>query len=143
MRDGGRRMKLAQVDDITLEYDVWGVGEPVVFIHGAFIADTFRPLVGAPSLAGGYQLVTYRRRGYGGSSRTLGPISAERQAADCSGLLRHLGVQRAHIVGHSWGGSFALQLALDSPEVVHSLALLEPALFAGASGLSYRESLLR
>jgi len=66
-------MKLAQVDDITLEYDVWGVGEPVVFIHGAFIADTFRPLVGAPSLAGGYQLVTYRRRGYGGSSPELHP----------------------------------------------------------------------
>jgi pimeloyl-ACP methyl ester carboxylesterase len=136
-------MKRAQVDDITLEYDVWGVGEPVVFIHGAFIADTFGPLVGEPGLAGRYQLITYRRRGYGGSTRTPGPIGAERQAADCTGLLRHLGVQRAHVVGHSFGGCIALQLALDAPDLVHSLALLEPALFVGASAPSYRESLLR
>jgi pimeloyl-ACP methyl ester carboxylesterase len=136
-------MKHAQVDDITLEYDVWGMGEPVVFIHGAFIAETFRPLVGEPGLAGRYQIVTYRRRGYGGSSRTPGPISGERQAADCRALLRHLGMQRAHVVGHSFGGCVALQLALDAPDLVHSLALLEPALFVGASASSYRESLLR
>jgi pimeloyl-ACP methyl ester carboxylesterase len=48
-----------------------------------------------------------------------------------------------HVVGHSFGGCIALQLALDSPHVVRSLALLEPALFVGASARSYRESLLR
>jgi pimeloyl-ACP methyl ester carboxylesterase len=58
-------------------------------------------------------------------------------------LLRYLGVERAHVVGHSFGGAFALQLALDAPDVVHSLILLEPALIIGASGASYRESLLR
>jgi pimeloyl-ACP methyl ester carboxylesterase len=42
--------------------------------------------------------------------------------------LTHLGVERAHVVGHSSGGAIALQLALDAPEMVHSLVLLEPAL---------------
>jgi pimeloyl-ACP methyl ester carboxylesterase len=46
---------------------------------------------------------------------------------DAVALLRHLGVERAHIVGHSGGGRIALQLALDSPEMVHSLVVLEPA----------------
>jgi pimeloyl-ACP methyl ester carboxylesterase len=43
-------------------------------------------------------------------------------------LLRELAIERAHIVGHSSGGLIALQLALDHPELVRSLALLEPAL---------------
>jgi len=38
----------------------------------------------------------------------------------------HLGVGRAHVVGHSTGANIALQLALDRPEVVQTLALLEP-----------------
>ena len=42
-------------------------------------------------------------------------------------------MRRAHVVGHSFGGAVALQLALDAPDLVHSLALLEPALFVGAS----------
>jgi pimeloyl-ACP methyl ester carboxylesterase len=66
-----------------------------------------------------------------------------RQAAACRALLHHLGAEPAHVVGHSFGGCIALQLALDAPEVVHSLAVLEPGLMVGASGQSYREALLQ
>ena len=59
-----------------------------------------------------------------------------------AGLL-HLGVERAHVVGHSYGGIVALQLALDAPSVAHSLALLEPGLMVGAGAQGYRESLAR
>jgi len=48
--------------------------------------------------------------------------------------MRHLGIQRAHLVGHSSGGNIILQLALDAPELVSSLAVLEPALPVEASG---------
>jgi pimeloyl-ACP methyl ester carboxylesterase len=133
----------ASIDGITLEYEATGAGEPVVFIHGAFIADAFRPLVAEARLAGSYQRITYHRRGYAGSSRSAGPISVGRQAADCRALLSHLGVERAHVVGHSSGGAIALQLALDTPWVVHSLALLEPAVMVGSSAASYRESLVQ
>lgn len=40
-----------------------------------------------------------------------------------------LGIERAHIVGHSYGASIALQLALDAPELVHSLIIMEPPIF--------------
>ena len=126
-------MERARTDGAELEYEVSGTGEPAVFIHGAFIADMFRPLLAEPSLAGRYRLIRYHRRGYAGSSRASGPVSVARQAADCRALLRHLGVERAHVVGHSYGGAVALQLALDTPGVAHSLALLEPALMVGAS----------
>lgn len=136
-------MERAVVDGIALEYEVAGTGEPVVLIHGALIADAFRPLLTEPALAGRYRLVLYRRRGYLGSGRIAGSVSVARQAADCQALLRHLGVARAHLVGHSYGGAVALQLALEAPHVVHSLALLEPALAVGASGQAYRDALAR
>jgi pimeloyl-ACP methyl ester carboxylesterase len=126
-----------------LEYAVTGAGEAVVCLHGAFVADAFQPLLAEPILADRYQLITYHRRGYASSGRTLGPTSMTQQAADCRALLAHLGVKRAHVVGHSFGGAIALQLALDAPAVVHSLSLLEPALMVGASGEPYRDGLAR
>ncbi len=136
-------MERAEVNGVTLEYAVTGTGEPVVCIHGAFIASMFQPLLTEPSLADHYQIITYHRRGYEHSSRHIGPVSIAEQAADCRALLAHLGVSRAHVVGHSSGGVIALQLALDSPDSVHSLALIEPALAIGASGGPYREALAR
>lgn len=129
------------VDGITLEYEVVGSGDPVVLIHGALIADSFQPILTEPNLVQRYRLITYHRRGYMGSSHHPGSVSVAQQAADCRALLRHLSIERAHIVGHSYGGAIALQLTLDIPEVVHSLALLEPALIVGATAQSYRDAL--
>ncbi len=44
-------------------------------------------------------------------------------------LLEHLGVDRTHVIGHSGGGLMAVLLALQAPELVHLLVLLEPAIF--------------
>jgi pimeloyl-ACP methyl ester carboxylesterase len=134
-------MERARINGIELQYEVVGTGEPVVFIHGSLIADAFRPLLSEPILAGRYRLILYHRRGYRGSSRTPGPDNVTRQAADCRELLRQLSVGRAHVVGHSYGGAVALQLALDAPNAVHSLALLEPALAVGESAQGYRDAL--
>ncbi len=134
-------MDRAVLGNITLEFEVSGKGEPIVLIHGALIADSFRPLLGEPSLTK-YRLIIYPRRGYMGSSHTV-PVSLSQQATDCRALLHHLGVKRAHIVGHSLGGCIALQFTLDNPDIVQSLALLEPALIVGSTGPAYREALLR
>jgi pimeloyl-ACP methyl ester carboxylesterase len=136
-------MERARTDGADLAYEVSGTGEPVVFIHGAFIADTFRPLLAEPSLVSRFRLILYHRRGYAASSHAAGPVSVAQQAADCCALLRHVGSERAHVVGHSYGGCVALQLALDYPNVVHSLALLEPGLIVGSSAQGYREALVR
>lgn len=136
-------MEQAKTGELVLEYEVSGTGEPVVLIHGALIADMFRPLLAEPSLAGRYRLILYHRRGYAGSSRASGPVTVPQQAADCLALLRHLDIERTHVVGQSYGGVIALQLALAAPDMVGSLALLEPALMVGAEGQGYRESLAK
>jgi pimeloyl-ACP methyl ester carboxylesterase len=115
----------------------------VVFVHGAFIADAFRPLVAEPSLAGRFRLITYHRRGYGGSERVEGPVTFEDGARDCLALLSFLGVPHAHVVGHSYGANVALQMALDAPDVVRTLGVLEAGLFVGESAPLYREALMQ
>jgi pimeloyl-ACP methyl ester carboxylesterase len=128
------------VDGAVLEYEIVGAGEPVVLIHGAFIAESYAPLCAEPALARN-RLVRYHRRGYASSSPVPEPFSVAQEAADCRGLLRGLGIERAHVVGHSSGGVIALQLALAAPEVVHSLVLLEPALLDVPSGPLFAEAI--
>jgi pimeloyl-ACP methyl ester carboxylesterase len=134
-------MNRAQIGARELEYEVRGAGEPVVLVHGSHIADAFAPLLVEPVLTERYQLILYHRRGFAGSTQPDGSLSIVQQAADCRAFMRHLGVQSAHIVGHSYGGAIALQLALDAPEAVHSLALLEPALLIVPSAQQFMEAM--
>ena len=106
-----------------------GAGEPVLLISPV-IADGFLPLVAEPALADRYQLIRYHKRGWVGSTHTPPPVSVADHAADAAALLDHLGLRRVHIAGHSSGAAVAMQLALDHPEYVHTLVLLEPSLIS-------------
>jgi pimeloyl-ACP methyl ester carboxylesterase len=121
-------MKRARVNGVELEYEVQGSGEPVILLHGGLLADENTPLMSQPALTGRYRVINYHRRGFAGSERPSGKATIEDQAADCQALMQHLGVRRAHVVGHSLGGVIAIQLAYANPASVHSLALMEPAL---------------
>lgn len=101
-----------------------GGGEPLVFLHG-FGADKESWLTLLARLPASQPVVALDLPGFGGAS----PIAAEegsarRQAAVVLGVLRQLGIDRAHIVGSSMGGGIALRLAADAPERVASLSLL-------------------
>ncbi len=121
-------MNTININSRKLAYETLGEGEPVLLMHCGFVADSFAPLMNDAELTGRYRLVNYHRIGYGQSNRASAPMSVADQAADARALLQHLGVERAHIAGHSYGGVVALQLALDAPDMVQSLALLEPAI---------------
>jgi pimeloyl-ACP methyl ester carboxylesterase len=120
-------MTRATINGVELEYDVRGTGEPIVLIHWGVSASWAEPLLSEPALEDGYQLLSYHRAGFGDSSRLDRPVSIADHAEHCRLLMRRLGLERAHVVGHSSSAVVALQLAVDHPEVVHSLALLEPA----------------
>jgi pimeloyl-ACP methyl ester carboxylesterase len=124
----------------SIEAEVSGSGEPVLLIHGSIVADAFSPLLHEPALKRRYRLISYHRRGFRGSTLSSS-LSISDQAADAAAVLKHYGVTRAHIVGHSYGGAIALQLALDAAETVGSLALLEPALMMVPSASQFMESM--
>src|SRR5215471_15745751 len=121
-------MERARVNGVVLEYELKGSGEPVLLIHGSHIARSFLPLLAQASLTEKYTLIRYHRRGFLGSTPARGPLNIRDQAADALALLEYLHMSPAHIVGHSYGGSIALQLAVDAPIYIHSLVLLEAAL---------------
>jgi pimeloyl-ACP methyl ester carboxylesterase len=133
-----RRLGLAPPADLApmrravgLEYEVAGSedGEAVLFMH-AGTAPAYTPLMVEAALADHYCLVRYHRRGFAGSDNRDSAATIDVHVRDALALLEHLGIERAHIVGHSGSGVMALQLALDAPAVVRSLVLEEPAIYA-------------
>jgi pimeloyl-ACP methyl ester carboxylesterase len=128
-------MPFANTGDILIYYEDEGPEPPsarrrtpVVLVHG-HSADLrlWEPQV--PALLGaGYRVVRYDVRGHGRSSVPATGYDWEHYLADLRGLLDYLRVERAHLAGISMGGAIALQLALEEPGRVASLALLDSAL---------------
>ncbi len=117
------------VSGTELEYELRGIsaGEPVVLIHWGVGAKWAEPLLEQQALTSRYQLLSYHRAGFAGSGPLEGPPTMAAHAAHCHQLMRELGITRAHIVGHSSSVPVALQLALDAPDAVHTLTLMEAA----------------
>jgi len=132
-------MESAKLNGVELEYEVKGSGEPLLLISTGPIADSFMPFLSQPALVERYRLISYHQRGQLGSTHSPAPVSFAEHAADAAALLGHLGVRRAHVAGHSSGGDIALQLALDCPELVHTLTLLEPVLMGVPSAAAFFE----
>lgn len=133
-RPAHRRAPLERfsVNGAEFEYETCGAGEPLVLIHGVIIGDACAPLLAEAQLTSRYQVAHYHRRGHIGSPAHRGAFSIADQASDALAVIRHVAGGRAHVAGHSYGGTIALQLALDAPESVHSLSLLEAG--AGPGG---------
>ncbi len=119
-------MDRTKVNDVELEYEVVGTGEPVLLIDPA-LPDAVVPFLAQRTLIDRFELIRYHKRDWAGSTHTPPPVSIEDHATDAAALLEAIGKRPAHVVGHSSGGVIAMQLALDAPELVHSLALLEPS----------------
>lgn len=132
-------MERLSINGAELEVDEAGSGEPLLLIHGSIIGDAYKPLLSEPKLTERYRVVHYHRRGFNGSSRAPQPFSIPDQAKDALAVIRTVFGGRAHVAGHSYGGAIALQLALDAPDSVVSIALFEPALLTVPAGAAFAE----
>ncbi|MCB9413541.1 MAG: alpha/beta fold hydrolase [Actinobacteria bacterium] len=121
-------MTTVPVNGFDFDVDISGPqdGEVVVLLHG-FPQDRtcWRPLTERLNAAG-YRTVAPDQRGYSPGARPkgvaeyrLGPLTS-----DVTGLLDALDIDRAHVVGHDWGGAVAWALASDAPARVRSLTVL-------------------
>ena len=108
------------VDGIAVEYQITGTGEPVAFVHARPFERWYSPLIAAMPAA---SVLRY--------TRTLPSdrraFSIDEEAALLSRLVHHVGFDRPHVVGHSYGGLVALALAANEVTLARSVALLEPA----------------
>src|SRR5690349_17279940 len=119
----------ADVGDVRLHYVEAGEGPLVVLLHG-FPEFWFgwRKQI-APLAEAGFRVVVPDLRGYNLSSRPgrIRDYSSDKLADDISGLIRELGYKSAMLVGHDWGGTVAWTTAMNHPEVVERLAILDAA----------------
>ena len=124
-RDNPPVGKFIEVDGVRLHYLDQGKGEPLVLLHGngSMIQDfESSGLIDLASQK--YRVIVFDRPGYGYSQRPRGTAwTPEAQADLIVRALRSIGVPRATILGHSWGASVAVALALKHPEAVRSLIL--------------------
>jgi 3-oxoadipate enol-lactonase len=111
-------------DGARLRYFTAGTGDPVVLIHGLGL-DASMWDAQWPVLQQEFRAIRYDVRGFGGSTVPAAPYS---HSDDLLGLLDFLGARPAHIVGLSMGGRLALRFALDQPDAVRSLTLIDSAL---------------
>ena len=125
-------MPTLQVNDATLHYEEAGRGEAVLLLHGlGSSAADWAPQMEV--LKSRYRVIALDVRG-SGESRDLkhpgGPFSVSQFAADATALLRHLAAMPAHVVGLSMGGMIAFQIAVDFPDAVRSMVIVNsgPAL---------------
>lgn len=114
------------IGDVGLEVEVMGRGEPVLVIQTALDVDELRPLSQHLARTGEYQVFHYHRRGYAGSGPVLPPRSMADEAMDAGALVRALDVVPVHVVGASFSAAVALVLASRFPELVQTLAVVEP-----------------
>lgn len=118
--------RTAQVDGIALHYVTAGEGRPVVLLHGfPEFWYGWRSQI-APLAASGLRVTAPDQRGYNtsGKPRGLSAYNLDALADDVVGLLDALGLDRAAIVGHDWGGIVAWWVAARHPGRVERLAVL-------------------
>ena len=108
-------MAYADLSGIRLYYQVRGQGEALVLVPGmgADHRSWFRQL---PAFRKRYRVIIYDPRSIGKSSRPKEPYAFRALADDVAGLMDHLGIGKAHILGQSLGGIVAQETAIDYPE---------------------------
>jgi pimeloyl-ACP methyl ester carboxylesterase len=119
----------AEVGDVNLHYVEAGAGPLVVLLHG--FPEFWYGWRGqiAPLAEAGFRVVAPDLRGYNLSSKPDGvdPYSAANLAEDVHGLIHERGAGSALVAGHDWGGTAAWTLAMNHPDVVDRLAILDAA----------------
>jgi len=126
-------MPKVKVNGININYKVQGHGEPLVLIMG-YSGDQTGWMFQTRAFKKHYRVITFDNRGVGKTDKPSGAYSTKMMADDTVGLMDHLGVKKAHILGVSMGGMISQAVAINYPERTNKLVL--GCAFAGRHELS-------
>ena len=115
-------MQIAQINGITVRYDVQGAGPWVTLSHSLSTDLTLWDGL-AEALAADFTVLRYDTRGHGASSAPDGPYTFAQLTADLAGLLDALRIERTHFVGLSMGGMIGQHFALAHPARLQRLVI--------------------
>ena len=113
----------APVNGLKLYYEIYGSGEPLVLLHGGLgVIGMFGPVL--QELATKRQVIAVELQGHGHTADIDRPITYEAMADDVAALLKYLGIEKADIMGYSFGAATAVQTTIRHPEVVRKLVVV-------------------
>lgn len=115
---------LIETADIRMHYLQAGTGEPVIFIHG-FPETSYEWRHQLAHFSGDHACFAPDTRGFGQTEKPGGRVSRHLLAGDIVRFMDALGIEKAAVVAHDWGGIIGFKLAIDWPERVTRLALLD------------------
>lgn len=137
-------LKTVRADGRTISYREAGSGTPLLLLHGIGSGAASFETELAEGARRGFRTIAWEAPGYGGSDRLPQekPATAD-YAQSAAQLLDALGIQKAHILGHSLGGMMAASFARHYPDRVISLVLVAPAGGYGTADAALRAQKLR
>jgi len=134
-------MPHAPTNDIATFYEEAGHGPPVVLIHGHSLNLAMWDAQVAPLVDGGYRVIRYDVRGHGRSEAPASGYTWQNYSLDLRDLLDRLEIDApAHLVGLSMGGGITLQFAVDYPQRVASLVLVDSTVPGFDYSLEYAQA---
>jgi pimeloyl-ACP methyl ester carboxylesterase len=98
----------ADVNGVHMYYEVYGDGSPLVLLHGGMLTIDLNFAALIPALARAHQVIGVEMQGHGRTADIDREITPAALAGDVVGLLDQLGIDRAHVFGHSMGGAVTL-----------------------------------
>lgn len=114
----------APINGLEMYYEIYGEGEPLILVHGSFmtIATTYGQFI--PELAKSNKVIAMELQGHGHTKNIERPFSYENFADDIIGLMDHLNIDRAHLIGYSLGATIALKTALRYPDRTNKIVFI-------------------
>jgi pimeloyl-ACP methyl ester carboxylesterase len=122
-RVGCRVVPTANLNGIRIYFERSGSGPPLLFLNGSGSTLKSSELV-INAFRSRFEVIAHDQRGLGQTAIPLGPYSMAEYAADALALLDHVGLPSCRVVGVSFGGMVAQELAVTAPERVERLALV-------------------
>ncbi len=117
-------MGYADVNGLKMYYEVYGHGKPIVLIHGSYMNIPLNWTQIIPLLSKDRKVIVAEMQAHGRTKDIAREFSYEYMADDVSGLLDHLKIDSADILGYSMGGGVAFQVAVRHPEKLRRLVIL-------------------
>ncbi|NOK60402.1 MAG: alpha/beta hydrolase [Chloroflexi bacterium AL-W] len=113
----------AQVNGLSMYYEIHGAGEPLVLLHGGFgLTEMFSAIL--PQLAASRQVIVVDQQGHGRTADIDRPLSPESMGDDMAALIKYMGFDSADLMGYSMGGNAALRAAMQHPELIRKLIVI-------------------
>lgn len=116
----------APVNGLKMYYEIHGTGEPLILLHGGLGAtEMFGPIL--PMLSKTRRVIAVDLQAHGRTADIDRPLSLEVMADDVAALIKHLGIEKADVMGYSLGGGVALRTAIQHPDIVRKLVVVSAA----------------